>query len=96
MNHRPVKIVSVGKAVPKTVITNDDLTKILDTSDEWISTRTGIKQRYIASGDENSTQFGIEAAKDAQREYGDFGVLASDVCKEAKKIADSFATAKDL
>ena len=65
MNHRPVKIVSVGKAVPKTVITNDDLTKILDTSDEWISTRTGIKQRYIASGDENSTQFGIEAAKDA-------------------------------
>ena len=37
-----------------------------------------------------------EAAKDAQREYGDFGVLASDVCKEAKKIADSFAAAKDL
>ena len=70
MNYTPVKITAVGKAVPKTVITNDDLTKILDTSDEWISTRTGIKQRYIASGDENSTQIGIEAAKDALNKAG--------------------------
>ena len=65
MNFKPVQILSVGKSVPKTVITNDDLTKILDTSDEWISTRTGIKQRHIASGDENSTTFGVNAAKDA-------------------------------
>ena len=65
MNFKPVQILSVGMSVPKTVITNDDLTKILDTSDEWISTRTGIKQRHIASGDENSTLFGINAAQDA-------------------------------
>ncbi len=65
MNFKPVQILSVGKAVPKTVITNDDLTKILDTSDEWISTRTGIKQRHLVSGDENSTTLGIEAAMDA-------------------------------
>ena len=70
MNFRPVQIVSTGKSVPDTVITNDDLTKILDTSDEWISTRTGIKQRHIASGDENSTLFGINAAKDALNKSG--------------------------
>lgn len=65
MNFKPVQIVAVGKSVPDTIITNDDLTKILDTSDEWISTRTGIKQRHIANGDENSTLFAINAAKDA-------------------------------
>lgn len=70
MNFKPVQILSVGKAVPETVITNDDLTKILDTSDEWISTRTGIKQRYIASGDENSTELGVKASKDALQKAG--------------------------
>ncbi len=65
MNYKPVQILSIGMSVPETIVTNDDLTKILDTSDEWISTRTGIKQRHIANGDENSTFFGIEAAKDA-------------------------------
>ncbi len=65
MSFKPIQILSIGKAVPKAVITNDDLTKILDTSDEWISTRTGIKQRHVASGDENATTFGIEAAKEA-------------------------------
>ena len=65
MSNTPVRIVSLGKAVPKTVITNDDLTKILDTSDEWITTRTGIKQRHISSGDENSLTIGVEAAKEA-------------------------------
>jgi len=65
MNFKPVQILSVGMAIPEKVITNDDLTKILDTSDEWISTRTGIKQRHVADGDENSTLFGIKAAQDA-------------------------------
>ena len=63
MNFKPVQIVSVGASVPDTVITNDDLAKILDTSDEWISTRTGIRKRHIAKGNENSSTFGIEAAK---------------------------------
>ena len=70
MNFKPVQILSVGMSVPETVITNDDLTKILDTSDEWISTRTGIKQRHIANGDENSTLFGIKAAQDALNKAG--------------------------
>jgi 3-oxoacyl-[acyl-carrier-protein] synthase-3 len=57
-------------AVPSTVVTNEDLTKILDTSDEWIYTRTGIKERHIVSGAENSTDLGIEAAKDAIKKSG--------------------------
>lgn len=70
MNFKPVQILSVGKAIPSTVITNDDLAKIMDTSDEWISTRTGIKKRHIVSGDENSTALGIEAALDAIKKSG--------------------------
>lgn len=70
MNFKPVQILSVGKAIPNTVITNDDLAKIMDTSDEWISTRTGIKKRHVVSGDENSTTLGIEAAFDAIKKSG--------------------------
>lgn len=61
----PIRILSIGKALPKTKVTNEDLTKILDTSDEWIRTRTGIVERNILSGEETATTLGIEAAKDA-------------------------------
>ena len=62
----PARILSIGKALPKTKITNEDLTGILDTSDEWIKTRTGIVERNVLSGqEENATTLGIEATKDA-------------------------------
>ncbi len=61
----PIMIAGLGYAVPKTVITNNDLSEILDTSDEWISTRTGIKERRICSGEENAVTLGVEAAKNA-------------------------------
>ena len=59
------KIAGVGSYVPENVVTNDDLTKIMDTSDEWIQERTGIKERrHIKKGDGNSTAImGIKAAK---------------------------------
>ncbi len=57
-----VKILAIDYEVAKNTITNDDLTKILDTSDEWISTRTGIKERRVISGDETSTTLGTSAA----------------------------------
>ena len=41
-----VKIVGTGSAVPSRVMTNDDMAKIVDTSDEWISSRTGIRSRH--------------------------------------------------
>lgn len=44
------KLVGCGSAVPSLQISNDDLSKFVDTSDEWISTRTGIRRRRVLSG----------------------------------------------
>lgn len=46
-----IKIIGTGSALPSRQVTNDDLAKIVDTSDEWISERTGIKSRYVSEGD---------------------------------------------
>jgi 3-oxoacyl-[acyl-carrier-protein] synthase-3 len=43
-------IIGTGKYLPDNIMTNDDLSNIVDTSDEWISTRTGIRQRRISTG----------------------------------------------
>ena len=61
----PVKIAGIGFYVPETVITNDDLTKIIDTSDEWIKTRTGIERRHVLSGNESTVDMGIKSAQKA-------------------------------
>ncbi|HOJ93299.1 MAG TPA: beta-ketoacyl-ACP synthase III [Dictyoglomaceae bacterium] len=57
-----VGIVGIGTAVPTKVLTNFDLEKMVDTSDEWISTRTGIKERHIAENGVNPSDLGAEAA----------------------------------
>ena len=50
------KISGLGMYVPENVVTNDDLSKVMDTSSEWIEERTGIKERrHIKKGDGNST-----------------------------------------
>jgi 3-oxoacyl-[acyl-carrier-protein] synthase-3 len=66
------KIVSVGSAVPKTVLTNKDLEGFLDTSDEWIRTRTGIHQRRVFPKEQNGQAFelGAEACKHALERAG--------------------------
>ena len=61
----PLKIAGVGYCVPKTVVTNEDLTKLYETSDEWIYTRTGIKERRVVSGNETAIDLGFEASKRA-------------------------------
>lgn len=61
----PVMIAGAGYCVPDTVITNDDLTKLVDTNDEWITSRTGIKERRVVSGDETAVTLGIGAAQQA-------------------------------
>ena len=58
-------IIGWGKYVPKRVITNADLEKTLDTSDEWIVTRTGIRERHVVGEGENTSQMSIAAARDA-------------------------------
>ncbi len=61
------KIAGTGSYLPQKIITNDDLSKTLDTSDEWINTRTGIRRRHMAdaTGTETCAYMGIEAARKA-------------------------------
>lgn len=59
-----IRIVSTGKALPKRIVSNDDLKEIIDTSDEWITTRTGIKTRRYCK-EETNTSLAIEAATKA-------------------------------
>lgn len=59
-----VKIVGMGKALPSNSVTNDDLSKLVDTTDEWIKSRTGISTRCLSRG-ETTTQLAIDAAKNA-------------------------------
>jgi 3-oxoacyl-[acyl-carrier-protein] synthase-3 len=63
-------IIGMGHAYPSGVLTNADLEKIVDTSDEWITSRTGIKQRRKAADDEYTSQFGVKAANQAIERAG--------------------------
>lgn len=59
-----IKILSTGHYVPNHKVSNDDLANIVDTNDEWITSRTGIKNRYL-SIDENTSELAYQAAKKA-------------------------------
>lgn len=65
-----VIIKGIGAFKPKKVLTNDELSKIVDTSDEWITTRTGIKERRIAGEGETPSSMGVEAAEIAIERSG--------------------------
>ena len=59
------KIIGVGSYLPKKILTNKDLEKSLDTTDEWITSRTGIKQRHIVSPGQQTSDLAFEAARKA-------------------------------
>ncbi|MEB2278859.1 ketoacyl-ACP synthase III [Lysinibacillus xylanilyticus] len=63
-------IIGIGKYVPEKVVTNFDLEKIMDTSDEWIRTRTGIEQRHFAADDQETSDLAVAAAKEAIEKAG--------------------------
>lgn len=65
-----VEIVATGRYLPDCVVTNDDLAKRMDTSDEWIRTRTGIRQRRIAPDDVCTAELGARAARVAMERAG--------------------------
>jgi 3-oxoacyl-[acyl-carrier-protein] synthase-3 len=65
-----IEIVSTGRFLPDRVVTNQDLEKELDTSDEWIRERTGIRERRIAPDDMGAAHMGAEAAKVAMERAG--------------------------
>ena len=56
------RIAGTGSYLPEKVVTNDDLSKVVDTSDEWIRTRTGIRQRHVAADGQTSSDMGHQAA----------------------------------
>jgi 3-oxoacyl-[acyl-carrier-protein] synthase-3 len=64
-NKKRIKIRSTGFYAPKKVLTNFDLEKMVDTSDDWIVTRTGIRKRRIASEEEATSDLAVEASKQA-------------------------------
>ncbi|MFJ6211251.1 beta-ketoacyl-ACP synthase III [Lysinibacillus sp. NPDC092081] len=63
-------IIGIGKYVPEKVVTNFDLEKIMDTSDEWIRTRTGIEERHFAADDQETSDLAVAAAKEAIAKAG--------------------------
>lgn len=63
-------IIGIGSALPSKILTNHDLEQFLDTSDEWISSRTGIRQRTIASEGEFNSTFAVRAGKAALENAG--------------------------
>src|SRR3989454_7312637 len=72
---RPVKrpiaeLQGTGRYTPKRVMTNDEFSKILDTSDQWIRERTGIRERHVAGPDESNACMGKAAAEQVLQETG--------------------------
>ena len=61
---------SIGAYVPEKILSNEDLEKMVDTTDEWITKRTGIKERHIAAEDEYTSDMGAKAAKTAIERAG--------------------------
>lgn len=82
-----IQIVSTGKALPEEIITNDDLSQIVDTNDEWITTRTGIKRRYRC-GRDNTTSLAVRAAKEAVSR-ADINICGIDAVIVATSTADN-------
>lgn len=65
-----IEIVGTGRRVPGRLVTNDDLSRLVDTSDEWIRTRTGIAQRYFCAEGETNAQLAAGAARAALKRAG--------------------------
>lgn len=79
-----LELIATGAALPKRSVHNDDLSKQMDTSDEWIFTRTGIHSRYFCEGDETATTLAIEAGRQAMQNAGvsaeELGALVVGTC----------------
>ena len=81
------KISGTGSYLPANRVSNDDLAKKVDTSDEWITTRTGIKFRHIADDSEKTSDL---AAKSARRALADANLQADDIDHSHSRYAVPF------
>ena len=73
--HR-VKIIGTGRCLPERIVTNDELSQVLDTSDEWIRQRTGIGQRHRVGDDDSTCSLAVGAGRQALERAG---VAAEDI-----------------
>jgi 3-oxoacyl-[acyl-carrier-protein] synthase III len=104
-------IVGIGRYLPEKIVTNQDLEKMMDTSDEWIRTRTGIEERRIATDDINTSDMALAAAEEAIKHAGitaeeiDLILVAtvtpdspfpSVACRIQEKLGASKAAAMDI
>ena len=69
-NQQIVNIIGTGSYLPEKVITNNDIAELVDTSDEWIYSRTGMKERRICAPNQATSDLGVEAAKSALKNSG--------------------------
>ncbi len=65
-----VEVVGIGSHVPERIMSNDEIAELVHTSDEWIATRTGIRERRIAAEDESGVDLGAAAARNALADAG--------------------------
>lgn len=70
------RIIGTGRYLPERIMTNADLEKIVDTTDEWIRTRTGVERRHVVAEDQTTSDMCVESAKNAM---DDAGVTAADI-----------------
>ncbi|MCZ6857139.1 MAG: ketoacyl-ACP synthase III [Gemmatimonadetes bacterium] len=70
MKRPVVELVGTGRCIPRNVLTNADLEKMVDTSDEWIRERTGIRERHISTADETLARMGKDACEQVLEETG--------------------------
>ena len=70
---RPISITGFGAYAPEHVVTNDDLSKLMDTSDEWIVERTGIRERRVAADEQALSDIALPAAREALEQAGAAG-----------------------
>lgn len=85
-----LQLLATGGALPGRVVTNEDLSRQVDTSDEWITTRTGIRQRYYCTESEDAATLAIAAARQALARSG---LAASEIaCCVAATLSAPTAT----
>jgi len=90
VNQLRAGVTALGVYAPPKVVTNDDLAKIMDTSDEWITTRTGIKRRHVAADDEFTTDLAFRAVEDLLRRHGADALVGVDLVIVATNTPDAF------
>jgi 3-oxoacyl-[acyl-carrier-protein] synthase III len=87
--HTRAGITALGSYAPPKVLSNADLEKIMDTSDEWITSRTGIRRRHVAAENEFTSDLAIRSVEDLLRRYGDNVLSGIDMVIVATNTPDA-------